>query len=177
MKTREAMAKRCSCRAFRPYQISNKELEIIVKGGNAAPVAKGDYDLVKLTVIQNGELLRKLDMEGAKIAGNPDLHPLYGAPTLILVSGKDGDQGQIERSMANASCIIENMMILAADIGLGSCYIFGMIEPMRNDQKLCEELKVPEGFFPCAGVALGYPDKESEMREFVADRIAIEYVK
>lgn len=174
MKTKEAMAKRCSCRAYKPYQISEKELQIVLQGGNAAPVGMGKYETLKFTVIQNKELLDKIDAEGSKFFGDPDIHPLYGAPTLILVSGKADD---IEVSMCNASCIVENMAITATDIGLGSCYIRGNIKAITYNKAICDEMKVPEGFVPCAGIILGYPVKEPELREMTAYKIQVEYVK
>lgn len=174
LKTKEAVARRCSCRAYKPYQISEKELNIVLQGGNAAPVGMAKYDTLKFTVIQNQELLDKIDAEGSKFFGDPNVHPLYGAPTLILVSGKADD---VELSMCNASCVVENMAITATDIGLGSCYIRGNIKAITYNRELCEAMKVPEGFIPCAGITLGYPSKEPEEREMTADKIQVEYVK
>ncbi|MGN0659248.1 MAG: nitroreductase family protein [Emergencia sp.] len=174
MKTREAIARRCSCRAYKPYQISEKELNIVLQAGNAAPVGMGKYETLKMTVIMDGELLEKIDAEGSKFFGDPSVHPLYGAPVFILVSAQGDD---VELGMCNASCIIENMALAAADIGLGSCYIRGNVKAVTYNKALCEEMKVPEGFVPCGGIVLGYPLKEPETRELVTDRIATEYVK
>lgn len=177
MKTKDAISRRCSCRAFNPYQISNRELDIVLQGGNAAPIGMGKFDSLHLTVIQNQELLRKIDTEGASLMGKLDLHPLYGAPTLILVSGVADTPYIRDISMCNAACVIQNMMITAADIGLASCFIMGVIGGIRDNKEFCDEMKVPAGFLPCAAVALGYPSKEPEPKELVADKIPLEYVK
>lgn len=174
MKTREAMTLRYSCKSYKAQQITDRELDIILQGANAAPIGMGKTESVKLTVIQNRELLDKVDAEGAKFFGNPKLHPLYGAPTLILLSG---DAADVELAMCNVSCIIENMMVTAADIGLGSCYIRGNIKAIRNNPELCAELKVPSGFLACGAVTLGYPSEDPTPRELVTDKFPVEFVK
>lgn len=174
MKTREAIAKRCSCKAYKDGQITDKELDIILQGANAAPIGMSRYDSVSLSVVQNRELLAKIDAEGAKFFGDASLHPLYGAPTMIVVSG---DARDVELAMCNASCIIENMLITASDIGLGSCYIRGNIKAIRKNAEICRELKVPEGFLPCGAVILGYAAEDAEERDLVTDKFPVEFVK
>jgi len=177
MNTLEAIAKRTSCRAYKAEQIKDEDLTKILQAANAAPVGMGKYETLKITVIQSRELLDKIDEEGKKFFNNPAMqHPLYGAPTLIMISGA-ANNGDITMSLCNASCLIENMTIEAADLGLGSCYIMGNTAAIRNNAEICKAMQVPEGFKPCAGIIVGYAAAEAEKRELVTDKIQTVYVK
>jgi len=177
MKTLEAIAKRSSCRAYNSEQLSNADLEAILQAGNAAPVGMGKYETLKLTVIQNKELIDEIDAAGSAFFKNVGVdmpHPLYGAPTFIMVSG---DTSDVEITKCNASCIIENMIVEAADLGVGSCYIMGNIAAIKDNKEICAAAKVPENFAPVAGLILGYPAEEPQARELVTTKIPTEYVK
>lgn len=156
MEMMKVIAMRKSTRSYKPEQISDECLNNIIKAGCAAPVGNGAYDTVHLTVIQNSHLLNKIAKTAASLFGAPDTNPLYGAPTLIIVSGIPNKQfPNIE--IANTSCIIENMALAATDAGIGSVYILGALCAFNEDKELFEELNLPEGFIPISGIALGYP--------------------
>lgn len=174
MNTRDTFTRRISCKGYKPEQITERELNILLQAANASPVGMGRFESVKLTVIQNKALLDEIDAEGAAFFGDPALHPLYGAPTMILVSAKADD---MELAMCNASCIIENMAIAAADIGLGACYIRGNIRAVRDQEKFRKAMKVPEDFIACGALITGYPEEEPEPRELAIDKFKVEYVK
>ncbi len=59
--------------------------------------------------------------------------------------------------MANASVIAENMLLTATSLGLGSVYLMAVPMTAQYNAELCKEIKVPEGFVPCAMVAVGTP--------------------
>lgn len=177
MKTLEAIAKRNSCRGFKADQISKAELEAIIQAGNAAPVGMGKYETLKLSVIQKKALINKIDAAGKEFfakVGVDAPHPLYGAPTFIIVSG---DTSDMEMTKCNASCIIENMIIEATDLGIGSCYIMGNIAAIKDNKEICDAVNVPEGFKPCAGLVLGYPVEEPKARELVTSKIPMDMIK
>ena len=174
MELRETIAKRYSCRSYAPEQISEEDLNFILQAGNAAPVGMGKFETVKFTVIQNRELLDRIDTEGSKFFGDPQAHPLYGAPTLILVSVK-ADEAEV--GMCNASCIIENMTLAATDLGLGSCYIRGNIVAIRDNEEICRQMKVPTGFMPAGALAVGHTEDEKIARKATMEKIAVEYVR
>ncbi len=88
MKTLETICSRKSIRSYTGEGITQDELKQILTAANASPVGMGRYDEMHLTIVTNLELLRKIDQAGAAMFGKPDIHPLYGAPVLILVSTK-----------------------------------------------------------------------------------------
>ena len=57
----ETLARRKSIRSFTGEQLSSEELSLLLKAANAAPVGMAQYDGVHLTIIQNAELLKKID--------------------------------------------------------------------------------------------------------------------
>lgn len=175
MNTLEAISKRCSCRAFKNEQLRDSDLEKILKAGNAAPVGMGKYETLKITVIQKKELIDKIDSCGAEFFARQGMdmaHPLHEAPTFILICGAEGGITPM-----NVACIIENMIIEAADLGVGSCYIMGNVAAIKDNKEIQKAVGMPEGFELVSGLILGYPQEEPKTRELVTDRIPTEYVK
>lgn len=50
-----------------------------------------------MTVIQNTDLLDRITKTAANAIGNPEANLLYGAPTLVIISGKPNDKLPIMR--------------------------------------------------------------------------------
>jgi nitroreductase len=177
METMKAIASRQSCRAYTGEQITDEELQTILEAANAAPVGNGRYDTERLTVIQNPELLARLDAAGAAFFGNPESHPLYGAPTLILVSAAAQDNKLNPVVYSNAACVMENMAIAAADLGLGGVYIMGIIPMISKDKVLSDELRIPQGFMPVSAFAVGKAAIPLNVRELTVTRIITDYIR
>jgi nitroreductase len=177
METMKTIALRQSSRAYTGEQISDAELQTIVEAANAAPVGMGKFEDMKLTVIQNKEMLAKFDSVGARFYGNPDMHPLYGAPTVILVSAKDPGVEKRFVAYCNAACIVENMALAATDLGLGNVYLLGAVFALESEPQLKEELKVPEGYLPASAIAIGKAALQPEERNLTTSKIEIDYVK
>lgn len=175
MEVMDAMSRRQSCRAYLPQQILNEKRDEILKAANAAPAGMGEYQNVRLSVIQSAALLEKLDRCGAAFMGDPSLRPTYGAPTVILVSvSRDSKQ---DVAYCNAACIVENMHLAATDLGLGSVYLLGCIRALQQDETLQRELKIPEAFFPASALAVGYCAETGHMRALTTDRIKTDYLR
>ncbi|MDR3288074.1 MAG: nitroreductase family protein [Peptococcaceae bacterium] len=153
METAKAIAVRRSTRAYKPEQIKDQELNEIVKAAKLAPIARGAVENVHLTVIQNQALIRSITEAAQKAAGTDKVSLNYGAPTVIIVSGKA--LGGLE--IANAACITENMLLTAADLGLGSVFVWGAISVTKDQKEVIASLGLPEGFEPIAAAAVGYP--------------------
>lgn len=170
MEMMKSIAMRKSTRSYKAEQISDESLNIILNAGCAAPVGMGAYNTVHLTVIQNSDLLDKITKATANVFGNPNMKPFYGAPTLVIVSGKPNEKAP-NVEIANAACIIENMALVATDIGLGSVYLWGFLASFDADKELLKELNLPEGFAPVSAIALGYPTdqltKEKELKQTI----------
>lgn len=177
MNTLEAIYSRRSIRNFNGEAITENELAEILKAAYAAPVGRAMYDTLSLTVISNKELLAKWEKHMATVTGNPDLHPFYGAHTVILVSSAIPAAPMNNVNYSNAAIVVHNMAIAATELGVGACHIWGAVGVLNGKAELIKELKVPEGMVPCCAIALGHFDGKYELREIAENRIKTEYVK
>ncbi len=177
METLEAIAKRKSIRSYTGEKADKTDLDAILRAANEAPVGMGKYENVHLTLIEDEDLLAELDSACAQMFGRPDWHPLYGAPTLILVSStSDGDElSNVEYS--NAAIIVHSMVLAAVDLGVGACHIWGAIRAVSGNPDIVAKFHLPEGFTPCCAVALGKTDEKYEERESPDGRIAMNEVR
>lgn len=144
METLEAINKRKSIRAYKDEQITKEELDTIIGVANKAPNA-GPF---QVSVIQNKEFM--LNSEGfmRQRASIPGYEPLYGAPTLIVISAPEGPFSQI-----NVSASATTMILAATDLGLATCYVVSSIAILTQ---LKDKLNLPEDFIPVSGILVGY---------------------
>lgn len=174
MNTFDTLFSRKSVRSYTGEQITTEELEAILKSANAAPIGMGKYEDMHLTVIQNPEMLKKIDVATAEMFGDPNRRPLYNAPTLILVSSRTSDPehkslGNIPFS--NAAIVVHNMVLAAVELGIGACYIWGAVAAVSKKQDIIEALNLPENFVPCCAVSLGKTDETYSVRDIPLNRI------
>ncbi|MEI3507933.1 MAG: nitroreductase family protein [Bacilli bacterium] len=160
METMEAINKRTSVRFFKETQITEEELNTILHAGKRAPIGMKKYGEMHITVIQNKEVLEKLDKAIQEYTGQSKRRIFHGAPTGILVSGKPTDYAYMEYD--NGACIIENMILAATDLGLGNVYMKSIIPFLNDNPEHIKELGIPEDFIPLAGLAVGYPIEEMQ---------------
>jgi nitroreductase len=189
----ELLKHRASIRKFLEDQITEKELSVILLAANGAPLGSNRHRDIHITVVQNRETLDKLsqaavkrsedkrrikeiigDMvltgDAAKPANSSD--PFYGAPTVIFVSHRNQTvQPGIEYS--NVACVALSMHLAAAELGLGSVFMWHALESMREIPELDNSylLNLPGGFSPLLGLAVGYPAKTPAIRELRSDKI------
>ncbi len=143
----DVINKRFSNRKFLERQINNEDLDKILKAGMQAPVGRGRYEDMYITVIQDKNLLDEINRLS-------DRSVFYNAPTLVIISAKDDDHG-LDRE--NSACVAMNMLLAATDLGLASIYLNLVIGLIKNSDIL-NKLNLPLGFVPIVGVGLGYAD-------------------
>jgi nitroreductase len=103
-------------------------------------------------------------------AGNNNISANYGASTFIIISIKEIRGAE----KANAACVIENMLLAATDLGLGSVYTW-TINFIHKNAEIMASLGLPVDFLPVFGVAIGYPLEpltvENQPREITVNYI------
>ncbi|MBS5215141.1 MAG: nitroreductase family protein [Clostridiales bacterium] len=181
MEAKSVLKNRQTCRNFNNTQISDKELDYILKAGNSAPVSLGQYQKVELHVIQNKEILNNIEQLVYSVNPQTGKHPFYNAPTVILVSAKKEDAMELyPLAYCNASCIIENMMLASTDLKLGSVYLYAVPAVLGQLKNACpdlyRELNIKDGFFPVAMMAVGNSAAPFKDRDFVKDKISTVYI-
>ena len=178
MNTLEAIKTRRSTRKFQQKPVELEKLQTIVDAGRFGPTG-GNCQSNHFFVISNPEILKKLvelvQSAFAAMELREDLYKSlqnsirlsqkgsyvfnYNAPALIVVAC----QKEYGNNMADVACAVENMMIAANELDLGSCYI-NQLKWLNEDPALLEYLRslgLKESERVYASVALGYADTES----------------
>ncbi|MDR2005822.1 MAG: nitroreductase family protein [Acidaminococcales bacterium] len=152
--TLATIEKRKSTKGFKPDQIPAAAVDTILKAGEAAPIGMGAFDTIHFTVVQDAELLKKISeavTRGTPRAGT-DIY--YGAPTVIIVSV--AKQVLPGLDLVDAGGVIQNFLLAATDIGIGSVHIFGTPYAFAAEPALLQLAGIPEGFKVVSSAALGY---------------------
>ena len=171
MEFTRALTLRQSTRAFTGEQLSEAEVSALLKAAMAAPACMGRFERIHLTVVQEPAVLEELNQLFQTAVGDPNAYPTYHAPTLIYVSNSTEDEEII--AGANASCVMENMLLAAADLGLASVYLFGVSQALLGEARVAELLQLPEGFRTVAAIAVGHPAQPLEERQIPGNKIAV----
>jgi nitroreductase len=170
MEWNKVMRTRKSCREYIDQQITTAQLKALLEAGCAAPVARGKFEQLQITVVQNTELLEMIDTAAKAAYGDENFSCTRGAPTVIIVSVQE-DQGQIAPNMiASAACVVQNMHLAATDLGLGSVYL-GSIQAISNSFEVLYKLKLQDGFWPVAALAVGEAKEPAQEREVPMTKI------
>lgn len=170
MKTFDCIMNRKSVRNYTGEKISEEELIAILLAGNASPVGHGKYDTMHMTVVENPKLLDEINQAGAELMKQPELKPLYGAPTLILVSTIMGNENV---SYSNAAMMVHSMELAATDLGVGSCCIWGAVRGILAKPELLAKLDLPEGYTLCCGLIVGKTTETFDERNIAKDRVPV----
>ena len=147
---------RRSCRTFRPEPLDRPTLAAIVEAGRYAPSAM-NVQLCRFYVITDPRLLRRIsDTVSRRLEGFADRDCRYGAPALVLVTNRTSNPCALQ----DAACAMENMMLSACAMGVGSCWIN---QPFYlSDDPELRALLAPLGLTEeervCCSLALGLPD-------------------
>ena len=171
MNTFDAIKQRHSTRGFSSRQIPDQDLEDILVAGGQAAIGCADFDSLKLYAVQDPALLAEIDAASGKGNG----HPLYQAPTLVVVAAKKGFLENIE--LSNAGCIIQNMMVLAADRGIDSVYLWMAMMGINGSEEIQKKLGFPEGYTCVGSCALGYADKAFPKLKGEGQRLEVKIIR
>ena len=123
----EALKSRRSCRAYKPEQISDAQLDAVLEAGMYAPTGHG-WQAPVMVVIQDKDTIAKLSEMNAAILGT-GVDPFYGAPTVIVVLA---DKSR-PTYLYDGSCVMDNLLNAAHAVGLGACWIHRAKEEFESD--------------------------------------------
>ena len=175
MEALEAIVTRRSTRRYRAEMPDRKLIEKVIEAGRYAPSGSnsqsthfivitdkgvlGDLaDLVKQEFAQmeakeNTYVSLKHSINAAK-SGNYVFH--YGAPVLIVTANRRG----YGNAIADSACALENMMIAANALDLGSCWINQLhwLDENAGVRKFLAGFGLGEDETITGGLILGYPE-------------------
>ena len=173
MNTLDAIKRRHSTRGFTDKQISDADLNAILFAGGQAAVGGADFKSLKLYAVQDAELLKAINEASAK--NRPGFNPLYGAPTRVVLASSKSILENIE--FTNAGCVIQNMMVAAADLGIDSIYLWMSMYGINGEPELMKRLGFPEGFTCVGTAAFGYEAKDFPKLKGEEQRIEVTYIR
>lgn len=142
---------RRSVQAYKSEPIlPSKALDAVLEAETYAPTG-GGHQSPTIIAITYPEYRRKI----AKL--NTD--PYYGAPVVILVLA----YGFVSTYVEDGSCVLENMMLAAYALGLGTVWVHREREIFDSEsgKDLLREWKLPETLRGVGAIALGYPVHEA----------------
>ena len=175
MNTFENIITRRSTKKYLDKEVSQELLEKIIETGRYAP-SGGNSQSNHFLVIQNKQiiahLVKMVEKSFSQMEINENMYRslqnsinlskkggyvfCYNAPVLIIVANKK-DYGN---NQADCALALENMMLEANELDLGSCYI-NQLKWINEDQKILsylQSLGMNEDERVYGSLIVGYPD-------------------
>ncbi|MBT2662665.1 oxygen-insensitive NADPH nitroreductase [Bacillus sp. ISL-45] len=176
----ETLLQHRSIRRFTDTPLDREQIEAIVKSAQAASTSSfiQAYSIIGITDQDKKTKLAELAGNQAYVANSghffvfcADLHR-HKVISEMEESDLDDSIESTEKFMValiDAALAAQNAAIAAESMGLGICYIGGI----RNDLEAVKEvLKTPEHVIPLFGMAVGYPDQDTDVKP----RLPLEHV-
>jgi len=114
----ENIISRRSCRAFTNQEIKKDDLDLILKAGVNAPSGMNRQSW-QFTVIRKQVNIQNLAKVVGKVANRAENYNFYAPNVIVLVS----NDPENVNGLADASCAMENMFLMAHSLGIASCWI------------------------------------------------------
>ena len=150
--------KRRSIRSFKPDMPERKDIDRIIEAGLYAPSGHGTQDTIILAVT-NKELRDRISRDNYRVVGREtDTDPFYGAPVILIVLADRSSSNRIY----DGSLVMENMMLAATSLGLGSIWINRAREEFDTEEykQLLKDLRIEGEWEGIGHCAIGYIDGE-----------------
>lgn len=153
MEVADVIELRRSIRSYQGRDVPDGMLKAVLHAGHMAPSA-GNMQGRDFVVVKDRSMLEQISKAalGQRFVAE--------APACIVVCanversssryGKRGELYAVQDSAASAM----NMMLLAQDLGLGTCWVGAF-----DEQSVSELLGIPPGVRPVALIPIGYPDE------------------
>ena len=160
----ENIKNRRSIRSYKNNPVPEDLLNLVLEAGSYAPSGMGRQSptIIAIKDKKYRDIISKLN---AKVM-NRDADPYYGAPIIILVLA----DSTISTYVEDGTCALENMMLAASSLGLGTVWVHREKEifDSKEGKALLKEWNLPETLKGVGSIALGYsnePIKEAKKRK------------
>ena len=150
------IVERRSIKKYKSDMVPTELIDEVLKAGTYAPSGMNRQSPI-IIAITNKEVRDKLSKLNAKIMG-VDTDPFYGAPVVIVVLADK----TVPTYIYDGSLVMENMMLAATSIGLGSCWIHRAKEEFETEEgkRLLASLGISDQYEGIGNCILGYPAEE-----------------
>ncbi len=159
MELSEVIKGRRSIRAFKPQDVPEETIEKLIDAARQAPSA-GNIQPWEFVISRKPETKKKLALAA---------HQAYveEAPVIIVVCADEkrssmgyGKRGEKLYCIQDTAAAIQNMLLTAYSIGLGTCWIGAFTE-----SEVKAALRTPDGIRPVAIVPVGYTNETPSQRK------------
>ena len=149
----KAMRERRSVRSFKSEMPKKELLEQIVEAGVYAPSGRNSQSAIIL-VVTDPEARDRLMRANRAIMGREEGDPFYGAPVVMIVLRNK----EVGTSIYDGSLVMENLMLAAHSLGLGSIWIHRAKEEFETEEykTLLKELGIEGDWEGVGHCAVGY---------------------
>lgn len=154
----EILMSRRSVRHYKDTPVSNDDILKILSSVKYAPSA-GNYQPWEMIVVKDNQMRQDI----VNAAHNQEW--MIQAPVFIVACVNDrlagavyGPRGKMLYGVQGVASAIQNMLLTAESLGLGTCWVGAFAEIT-----VARLLQCPEYVRPCAIITLGYPDEEANM--------------
>ena len=139
----DVILNRRSIRKYDDKDIPQDVLEAIMEAGRQSPSAanRQPYHFI---VVTNSEIKKELPGLVSRFIKNAPVVIVGCANPKALLTGK--------WAAVDTTIALENMVLAASSLGIGSCWIGAF-----NEQKVKDKLQIPESWKIVALLSLGYP--------------------
>lgn len=152
---------RRSTRAFGPGLPPKEQVLQLVEAAGWAPSGMGKF-LWHFTVVYSAEKSLRLARAVSEAMDRGPDYNFYGAPVNIIISYRRGEK----HALPDGSAAMENLLLAATDLGLGSCWI-NQLRDCCDDpgvRAVLTEYGVPEDHIVVCSAAVGYIEKETPVK-------------
>jgi nitroreductase len=147
--------RRNSVRSFTEDNLSADQVEHILHAGMAGPSAHNMQPWFFVVIDERGIL-------EAIAKGHPYAKMTASAQLAILVCAKRDVVGKDPFYQQDLGAAVENMLLAAAEAGVGACWCGVHASPNKEVEKLFKDLlNMPDEIIPFAVIAFGVPSSEA----------------
>lgn len=149
---------RRSVRNFKPDMIPEDILDKIIEAGTYAPTGRNMQSPI-IIAVTNKEMRDRISEVNCQIGGwEKGFDPFYGAPVILIVLADKSAPNRVY----DGSLVMENLMLAAHDLGIGSCWIHRAKEEFEAEEgkNLLKSLGIEGEYEGIGHCALGYVNGE-----------------
>lgn len=149
---------RRSVKSYQDKNVDEKLIDLIVTAGTYAPSGMNKQSPIILAVT-NKKVRDELSSLNAKVM-NANIDPFYGAPVVLVVLADKS----VPTYVYDGSLVMQNMMLAASSLGLGSCWVHRAKEVFETNagKKLLNELGIEGDYEGIGNCVIGYPKEDKK---------------
>lgn len=152
--TMQTILNRRSVRSYKPDMVPKELIDQVVKAGTYAATGMGNQSPIIIAVTDKSLRDRLSKANAAFMGQSEDFDPFYGAPVVLIVLADKAYPTYIY----DGTLVMGNLLLAAADAGLGSCWIHRAKEEFESEigKEILQTLGIEGDYEGIGHCVLGY---------------------